>query len=175
MNSLSGQVIENAASGELIVIQRTGLETGGRLLAFELRLAPGGRVPASHLHPEQEERFTVVEGQLTFRLGRKSLVVSPGETVTVHPGTPHRFANAGPGQARVLVEVRPALRMEELLETAASLGATPRPLHLALFLREFGREVRAPLLPGLVNAVVHALAWVAATSGLGAGYLRARS
>jgi quercetin dioxygenase-like cupin family protein len=168
-------VIENPATGELIVIRQTGLETGGRLLAFELRLAPGGRVPASHLHPEQEERFTVVEGRLRFRVGRKSLVVGPGETVTVQPGTPHRFVNAGPGHARVLVEVRPALRMEELLETAAALGAAPRPLHLALFLRDFGREVRAPLLPGLVNAAARALGWLASITRQDAGYPRPRS
>jgi len=170
----SGRVIENHGSGERLVLQRTAAQTGGRLLAFELRLAPGGRVPASHSHPAQEERFTVVEGRLRFRLGRRSPVLGAGDTVSVRPGTAHRFANPGPAAARVLVEVRPALRMQELLETAAALGAAPRPLHLVLFLREFAAEVRAPLLPWAVAAVTRPLAWLASACGLDAGYRRLR-
>ncbi len=73
------------------------------------------------------------------------------------------------------MEVRPALRMERLLETVAALaeeGRTnskgmPNPLELALFIREFEREVRAPLAPaGLVRAVMAPLAWLAAGRGL---------
>jgi quercetin dioxygenase-like cupin family protein len=118
---VSRPVIENPATGERIVLVRTGAETGGALLQFELFLAPGGHVPSSHTHPEQEERFTVLEGRVRFRLGVQVVYAGPGETVTVGAGTAHRFANAGSGTARLLVEVRPALRMEELLETAAAL------------------------------------------------------
>ena len=47
-----GRVIENPLSGERIVIRTSGAETGGRLLAWDLYLAPGGRVPSSHSHPD---------------------------------------------------------------------------------------------------------------------------
>ncbi|MBO0706281.1 MAG: hypothetical protein J2P39_13235, partial [Candidatus Dormibacteraeota bacterium] len=57
----AGRVIENPVSGERIVIRRSGAETGGALLAFDLFLPPGAHVPAGHVHPEQEERFTVLE------------------------------------------------------------------------------------------------------------------
>ena len=77
------------------------------------------------------------------------------DTVVVPPGTVQQFANAGDATTHVLVEGRSALRMEGLLETASVLareGCTnrkgiPRPLELALFVREFEREVRAPLVP----------------------------
>jgi quercetin dioxygenase-like cupin family protein len=178
-----GQSIENPVSGERIVFQRTGASTGGRLLAFELFLSPRGHVPASHVHPLQEERFTVVGGRLRFRKGLRSIVAGPGETVAVPPGTVHRFANAGEGVARVQVEVRPALRMEELLETSADLareGRTlpngmPLPLDLALFLREFHRELRVPLVPpSLVQAALAPLARAADRRGLGLRYTRRR-
>jgi mannose-6-phosphate isomerase-like protein (cupin superfamily) len=178
----AGKVVENPASGERIVVLRTGADTGGSLLEFELHLAPGGHVPSGHMHPEQEERFTVLEGRARFRLGIRTVMVGPGETVTVRPGTAHRFANAGAGPARLLVQVRPALNMEELLETAAALtregsavlAGRPRLLDLALFLREFEREVRAPVLPALLSGLFRSLAWVARWAGRDARYRRLR-
>jgi quercetin dioxygenase-like cupin family protein len=178
------QVIENPVSGERIVVLRTGAETGGELLRFELFLAPGGHVPSSHVHPEQEERFTVLEGRMRFRLGIRVVHAGPGDTVTVGAGTAHGFANAGPGPAHLLVEVRPALNMEEMLQTAAALTQAgngmprglPRPLDLALFLREFEREVKVPLVPGfLIKTITAALTRVAGTRRLEARYLRLRA
>ena len=101
-----------------------------------------------------------------------------GDEVIVPAGTSHRFANAGQRPARVRVEVRPALRMEELFETVAALareGRTfpsgmPRPLELAMFMREFEPEVEAPVAPGLVRAVMSPLVWIARRRGLQARY-----
>ena len=119
---VEGRVIDNAVSGERIVIRKSGAQTGGRMLAFDLFLPPGGHVPAGHVHPVQEERFTVVAGRMRFRLGGRTIVASPGETVCVPPGTPHWFGNAGADVALTRVTVRPALRMEELLHRTGLLG-----------------------------------------------------
>jgi quercetin dioxygenase-like cupin family protein len=179
-----GRVVENPASGERIVLLRTAADTAGELLEFELSLAPGGHVPSGHVHPEQEERFTVLEGRARFRLGRRTVVAAAGETVSVAPGTAHHFANPGPGPARLLVQVRPALNMEQLLETAAALtrgrggwlAGRPRLLDLALFLREFEREVKAPLLPGrLLSAATGSVAWLARSAGWDVRYRRLRA
>ena len=177
-----GKVIVNPLSGELIIIRDQPGHSGG-VLAWELRLAPGGRVPASHAHPGQEERFTVVEGRLRFRAGWRRLLVGPGETVRVPPGTVHHFANAGPGPARIQVATVPALSMADLLETAASLArdqqaagrALPRLTDLVLFMREFEREVQAPYLPRpLARQAVRSLSWLASRLGLDARYRRLR-
>jgi quercetin dioxygenase-like cupin family protein len=174
-------LIVNPISGEQIVVRRTAADTGGQVLDWELRLAPGGRVPSSHAHPEQQETFTVLEGTMRFRVGRRRIIAGPGQRVLVPPGTVHHFANASPQTVRVAVESRPALRMEELLETAAALAqdqhaagrALPRPLDLALFMTEFEREVAAPFLPrALVRLVMRGLARVARGLGLDATYLR---
>jgi quercetin dioxygenase-like cupin family protein len=178
-----GHVIENPLSGERITIRRTAAQTDGSVLEWELTLAPGGRVPSSHAHPEQEECFTMLAGRMRFRVGHRRLTAGPGDTVRIPPGTVHHFANAGSQPARVAVQTRPALDMEDLLETAAAMArqqhaaarALPRPLDLALFMRDFEREVRAPYLPaGLVRAVTHPLAWLARRRGLDAHYRRLR-
>ena len=80
-----GHVIDNPTSGERIVIRQSGADTDGRMLAFDLYLPPGGHVPATHAHPVQEERFTVIAGQLHFRIGRDTTLARPGETVVVNP------------------------------------------------------------------------------------------
>jgi quercetin dioxygenase-like cupin family protein len=165
----AGRVIDNPISGERIVIRESGAETGGQLLSFDLFLPPGAHVPARHVHPVQEERFTVVTGRMRFRLGRRTIVATPGDTVLVPAGTAHWFGNVGAGVAHARVEARPALRMEEMFETAAALGRAghvpgtrlPRLSDLALFLLEFQRELAVPDMPAfLVRALLAPLAWL---------------
>jgi hypothetical protein len=95
----------------------------------------------------------------------------------------HSFANVRKEPVRVLVETRPALAMEELLATAAAMAQQqrsasrllPNPLHLALFMRDFHREVRAPYLPvPLVRLVTGGIAVLARWCGLDGGYRRLR-
>ena len=172
-------VIVNPLSGERIVI----LSSAAEKLVWELQLAPGGRVPSTHAHPEQQERFTVLHGRMRFRIAGRSMTLLAGGTATVPPGTVHSFANPGPMPARVLVETSPALDMEALLETAAAIArdqkaaarAFPRVFDLVLFMRDFEREVTAPYLPtALVRLVVGAFARLAGMFGAAARYRRLR-
>ena len=72
------------------------------------------------------------------------------------------------------VEIRPALKMEQMFETAVALaeqgrttrGGIPKPLDLALFTREFDDEVRAAFPPRWVQrAALAPLAWLASRRG----------
>ena len=81
------------------------------------------------------------------------------------------------------MQTRPALSMQELLETAAALAQDqhaaarrlPRLTDLALFMCDFEREVRAPYLPApLVRAVLAPLARLARRRGLDARYRQLR-
>ena len=155
----TGQTLNNPVSGETITFTQTAAETDGELLAFDLELTADGKVPGMHVHPEQTECFRVVEGRMRFKLGRDTIEAGPGDIVTVPPGARHKFANAGGQVAKAKVEVRPALQMAELLETAVKLaeeGRTlrsgmPRPMAFAQFVRKFKREVRGPFPPAWVQ------------------------
>ena len=151
-----GQTLENPVSGERITFRATATQTDGELVAIDLELPAGRRVPGPlHVHPKQEERFEVVEGTMRFRLGRERIVAEAGEVVIVPAGVAHDFANAGDTDALVRVEIRPALEMERMFETAVALaeqgrtmlGGIPKPLDLAVFTREFDDEVRAAFPP----------------------------
>ena len=170
----AGQIITNPVSGERIEFIATSRDTGGERLEFELTLTPDGHVPGAHVHPEQEERFHVLEGTMKFRLGLRTIVAEAGETVVVPKGRVHRFANGGDTPARARVEVVPALDMEDLLTTTVELAyegnvtrkGMPKPLHLALFVRRFEREVRAPFPPAwMVRVLMAPLAALARRRG----------
>lgn len=167
--AFTGQVLNNPISGERITFRKTAAETDGELLAIELELSPDGHVPGAHVHPRQEERFEILSGAVRFRKGLRRVTARAGDTVVVPPGVVHRFENVGNAPAHVRVEIRPALRMEELFEATVSMaleGRTtrtgmPRPFDLALFMSEFEAEVRAPFLPAaLVRAAIAPLAWM---------------
>jgi quercetin dioxygenase-like cupin family protein len=154
-------VLQNPLSGERIVIRAGAAETNGELLVFDLFLPPGGHVPAGHTHPIQEERFTILAGALRFRLGRRTIVAHSGQTVRIPPGTAHWFENGAPQPAHARVEVRPALRMQEVLERSMGLDQVrffgrpvPRLSDLALVLLEFERELSVPFVPRAVLRLV---------------------
>ena len=119
---------------------------------------------------------------MRFRVGWRRQIAGPGDTVTVPPGTVHHFANPGLVPARVAVQTRPALAMQDLLETAAALArdqhaaarTRPRLSDLALFMRDFEREVAAPMLPGLLRLAARLVARLAGASRPGQRYRRLR-
>lgn len=167
----TGQTLENPASGERITFRETAADSAGARLVIDLELPAGRRVPGGqHIHPRQEERFEVIEGTMRFKLGRRRVVAGPGEVVVVPAGQRHDFANVGRDDALVRVEIRPALNMEQLFETAVGLarqrrtmlGGIPRPLDLALFTQQFEDEVQGAFPPRSVQRMVLApLAWLA--------------
>ena len=150
-----GQTLENPITGERFTFTDTAATTDGELLAFDLALRPGGAVPIAHVHPIQTERFEVIEGQMRFRLGLRTRLAGPGDVIEVAPGVIHAFANAGEEEARLHVEVRPALAMEQMLAEVVALAEAGRMtergmprnlLDLAVLARKYDQEAHAPYL-----------------------------
>jgi mannose-6-phosphate isomerase-like protein (cupin superfamily) len=166
-----GQTLENPVTGERFTFFDTAATTGGELLSFELGLRAGGAVPIPHVHPVQTERFEVVEGRMRFRLGLRTIVTEPGDVVEVAPGVMHGFANAGGGEARVRVEVRPALQMEDMFAEVIAMAEAGRLtgrgmprnlLDLAVLARSYDREAHAPFLTvGLQRLLLAPLVFLA--------------
>jgi mannose-6-phosphate isomerase-like protein (cupin superfamily) len=155
----AGDAITNPVTGERLLFHRTASDTDGEYVRFETTVRPGGFVAARHVHPTQSERFEVVSGTLGLRVGRRTLVAGPGDTVTVPAGTAHRFWNAGSRDVRFLCEVRPALTFEGLLETMFALAAAgktnrkgmPNPLRLAVIADSHFAVVRLPFPPAPIQ------------------------
>jgi quercetin dioxygenase-like cupin family protein len=151
----SGDRLENPVTGEVLVFNRTSQETDGESVLVETIVRQDGFVAAAHVHPFQTERFEVLEGVLGLRVGEKELIARAGDVAVVAPGTPHRFWNAGNGEARFLCEIAPALKFESLIETMFTLAAEgktngkglPNPLRLAVIAKAHFDTVRLPFPP----------------------------
>jgi quercetin dioxygenase-like cupin family protein len=150
-----GDTLENDVTGEVLVFRRTAAQTHGESVLFETIVRPDGFVAAAHVHPNQTERFEIMQGALGLRLRGDELLLAPGEVAVVPPGTAHRFWNAGREDARFLCEVRPALGFESLIETMFVLAAEgktnkkglPNPFRLAVIAQAHFDTVRLPFPP----------------------------
>lgn len=173
----TGDSIANPVTGETVTFQRTSADSDGELVIAEVTLEPGGFAAGIHVHPKQTETFRIVAGAVGFRLGRRRLVATAGETVVVEPGTAHAFWNAAEEQVRFLCEIRPALGFERLLETMFALArdgktngrGVPHPLRLAAIVDHHREDVQLPLVPlpvqRLAATVGATAAWALAEFG----------
>jgi quercetin dioxygenase-like cupin family protein len=143
--------LENPVTGERFTFTHVSPER----LAFDFALREGGKVPIPHVHPVQTERFHVTHGTVRFLLGRRRVTAHPGDVIEVAPGVAHAFANAGAGEARMRVEVSPALDMEQMFREVVAMAedgrmtrrGMPRNLFdLADLARRYDLEAHAPLL-----------------------------
>ena len=148
----AGQEIHNRLTGERIVFRTTAAETGGELLVFDTHWPRPGHRAAEHIHPEIEERFTVLGGMAALRIDGTEQMLRKGDSLAVAPGTPHLAWNPSDAPVHLRLEFRPALRWEDFTERlftisseeiAVSAGA-PDIARLTELLREFQREIILP-------------------------------
>ena len=132
-------------------------------------LEPGGGLPA-HLHPRQEERWSVIEGRVRFQLGKEKRVVGPedGELV-VAPGVVHGLWSVEDREARLRTVVSPALGLQAFLEESAAAAqeglftsrGLPRGLRgarwAARFLKRYRGETVMQSPPQFVQRALFAL------------------
>lgn len=94
------------------------------VLLVELWADPDGGVSVAHYHPVMEERFEVLEGEVTFTADGDDVVARAGDPpVVVRPGVRHKFLNSGETEARVMTEADPGdPDLQEFLTRAAALA-----------------------------------------------------
>ena len=148
---------------------RMSFEKTGENLIVDCRVEPGGGLPP-HYHPRQEERWSVVEGRVGFRLGDSERVIGPvdGEIV-VEPGSVHAVASVSEREAHLRCVVVPALHLQDFLEESARAGrealftpkGRPRVLRglrwAARFLKQYRDETVFVSPPVVVQRVLFAL------------------
>jgi quercetin dioxygenase-like cupin family protein len=158
-------VLQNPVTGELLHFVQAAADTDGEVVVVDVVVAPDGCVAAAHCHPYQTEKFEVLEGEVTFKVGREKVVAKAGMKIVVEPGTAHKFWNSGTTNARFRCEVRPALQFEQLIETMFSLaqeGKTsrkgmPNPFRLAVIANAHFDDVRLPVIPHVLQKMALAM------------------
>jgi quercetin dioxygenase-like cupin family protein len=150
-NSATGEWIQYTAA----TTTDTDTDTDGQIIRFTWRSVPGGSVP-EHVHPRQQEQFTILSGEARFTLAGQEHLAGAGETIVVPAGVPHSVTNHGPTEIHGVVERTPAGRGKELHEALAGLvadgkttpaGAPKNPLQLGATFWHFRHESRVTTPP----------------------------
>ncbi|RYD99112.1 MAG: cupin domain-containing protein [Sphingobacteriales bacterium] len=114
----------NIAGGEYRVLV-PGTQTNGSYAIIKMSVPPGAG-PVPHAHPDFEELFFVLEGQLNFYTKEGSTVVQKGDTVVIPKGGMiHNFKNLADQPAKLLCTVMPAGLDQFFTEAAAYLETQP--------------------------------------------------
>lgn len=98
---------------------RYAFQPDGENLIVDTWLEPGGKLPP-HIHPRQEERWSVVDGEVRFQLGKDKRVIGPADgEMVVRPGTVHGLENKSGREAHLRCLALPAAGLQEFLEDSA--------------------------------------------------------
>ena len=124
-------VLDNPYSGERFDL-RTSARSGDGRFRFRWTLAPCRTGPPEHLHPDESESFTLVEGALEAWVDGRPVHLERGVRVTIPAGSNHRFRNPGPSAAVVEVDLDGPRLEDTIAAEAAYFGgrvtAHPRDL-----------------------------------------------
>jgi uncharacterized cupin superfamily protein len=92
----------------VLMILVDGESSGGHVGLIRDVVPAGHTGPQMHLHPEFDEGFYVLAGELLFRVGDRVSTVRAGELALARRGEPHTFANRTDTAVPVLMFVTPA-------------------------------------------------------------------
>ena len=145
-----GTSITNKRTGQRMTFLNTWAETNGARLEIDCFSPPTKAREPEHVHPYQVNQFTILSGQLIFRINGKEQVARPGEVVTIEKNIPHHFWNPGETEAHYIQEFFPALQIDSLFETFFALArdgklnkkGAPNIFRAALIMLEFESVLR---------------------------------
>jgi mannose-6-phosphate isomerase-like protein (cupin superfamily) len=146
--------------GERITLREAGRDGDGEFLRLEFCHRRRGIGSRRHVHARQSERHEVLQGTLGLEVGGEEHRLRRGEALLVPAGVPHRAFPIGEGEVVSLIELRPPLGYESILDAFTALrregkltkGGFPRnPLQGAVLFREFEDETRLTFPPQIIQ------------------------
>jgi hypothetical protein len=145
---------------------RYAFSPDGENLFVDTWLEPGGVLPP-HLHPRQEERWSVIDGTARIQLGNSKRLIGPEDGAQiVPPYTKHGLANVSEREVHLRCHVLAALNLQEFLQDSAAAaqeglfrrGGIPRGLRGArwgaAFLKRHREDVVMTFPPRFVQSAM---------------------
>jgi oxalate decarboxylase/phosphoglucose isomerase-like protein (cupin superfamily) len=134
---------QHEVGGDQLRFRVTSAGSDGALLAFDIRMPPGGGPPALHRHAAAE-LYRVERGEFTFYIGGPDGRVTrsaarAGEVISIPGGCEHTVRNESTAAAEAFVVLAPAEQFERFVR-AAALGGD-----VAALAAEHGVEITRPL------------------------------
>ncbi|MBV9487252.1 MAG: cupin domain-containing protein [Frankiaceae bacterium] len=138
-----GLELVNPVAGTRTVFIATAESTDGAYVEIEVTYPPNSPPPPRHLHPSQDEHFTVLAGVMHATVGDADRALGVGDELRVAAGTPH-LMGAGADGAVMRWRTTPALRTGEMFcalwEVARDNDWQPNVAQLFEVVSGFGEE-----------------------------------
>ncbi|MFD2515927.1 cupin domain-containing protein [Pontibacter locisalis] len=115
------QKLDLSPIGMVLHVVKTAKETKGASLEMEWELLPKADGTPLHIHPNAQECYHVLEGQMEINVNGKWMVLKSGESFTVPEGVPHTFRNPTNEIVRVYNTHTPALMFDQYFEGLATV------------------------------------------------------
>ena len=142
-------------------------------LEVEAVYGPGGSPPPKHWHPNQDEHFRVLEGELRVRVDGEERTLAAGEEIEIPRGAVHQMWNPGGSQVRARWQTRPAGRTADWFRDVAraqeASDGAPGPLAFGVLLTEYRDVFRLAGPDLLLRPALAALAVLGRARGHRAG------
>lgn len=138
-----GLELVNPVAGTTTVFLATSESTNGEYVEIEVTYPPNSAPPPRHLHPAQEEVFTLLAGSIHATVGDDTGEIAVGDQLHVPAGKPHQMG-AGADGATMRWRTSPALRTGEMFcqlwEVARDNDWQPDLMQLFAVIQEYDAE-----------------------------------
>jgi mannose-6-phosphate isomerase-like protein (cupin superfamily) len=110
-----GTDLVNPVTGTRTLFLATAASTDGAYVEVEATYPAHSTKPPLHLHPSQDEHFTVVSGHLHALVDGVERDLRAGDVLEVTKGVSHQMWGGESGPSVVLWRTTPALRTDQML------------------------------------------------------------
>ena len=123
-------------------VKISGKDTGGQLAVFEY-IGHEKAGPVLHVHYDQDEIFSIIEGEYLFQVGDEKFTVKAGDTVFAPRNIPHTWIQLSQ-HGRQVYMVQPAGKMEAFFLKLNELKGPPTAELIQKIHLEHGMKVLGP-------------------------------
>lgn len=125
-------------------VKISGKDTNGQLAVFEY-FGKEKIGPVLHIHHDQDEIFSIIEGEYLFQVGNERFKVKAGDTVFAPRGVPHTWIQLSEHGKQVYM-VQPAGQLEEFFIELTELKGPPTEEQIQKMHQSHGMTVVGPPL-----------------------------
>lgn len=125
-------------------VKISGKDTNGQLAVFEY-IGKERTGPPLHVHHDQDEIFSIIEGEYLFKVGDEQFKATAGDTIFAPRGIPHTWVQLS-DEGKQVYSVQPAGKLEEMFFRINAFTAPPTEQQLQQVHEESGLKIVGPPL-----------------------------